>query len=365
MQITNNSTPFLAHRFVSIDKTGQKHCVAIIKATFDVVAQGRCVPSADQTPFVYTDQHHGDPGATSVRFETDFAPAKPMVDVLLHASAVSPDGSPITRLHVHFAGAGMRKHAVVTGDRVWTRGFAGPVPSDPLPFTEIPLIWDRAFGGTDLRHAHPRRSNSDLRNLVGVGFRMNGATGSVLGTALPNIERADAVMRRWSDRPEPIGFTPVGRGWVPRIAFAGTYGRTWFESQRPFLPADFDSRYFQAAPLDQQLRRLEAGTRFACVNMSPDGKFVAEVPSFEVPINFRSENTTSSATVVADTLILEPGRAKLILIGRASIALPRRTTQLREINIGERRLVHVHGKPHFTGLGHLVNSKKSMSEAPA
>lgn len=359
MQITSNSTPFLADRFVSTDKNGQKHCVVVVKATFDVVEQGHCVAASNQAPFVYADQHHGDPGTTSVRFETDFAPVKPMVDVLLHASAMSPDGTPVMELQVDFAGAGMHKHAVVTGDRVWSRGFTGLVSTDPLPFATLPLTWDRAFGGSDQSHDDPKRNGSELRNLMGVGFRLNSESDGILGTALPNVERADALMQSWSDKPLPIGFAPVGRGWAPRIAFAGTYDQQWFETRRPFLPVDFDPRYFQAAPIDQQLERLDSGTRFACVNMSPGGRFVAEVPAFEIPVAFRFESRTSHATVIADTLILEPSGAKLMLIGRASTPMPRKLSQLREIHVGDRRLVFVRGKPHFPSLGDLVDAEKA------
>jgi len=356
MQITSNTTPFLAERFVSTDKSGQKHCVVVVKATFNVKEQGRCEPAPEQTPFVYCDQHHGDPGMTSVRFESDFAPVKPRVDVLVHASAVSPRGEPVSRLQVGFAGAGIQKLAVVSGDRIWTLGITGIIASSPSPFTSMPLSWDRAFGGGDQSHENETKHGSDLRNHTGVGFHLNDRDDSILNTALPNVERHGDLMSAWSDKPQPIGFAPVGRGWLPRIGFAGTYDRHWFETRRPFLPENFDARHFQAAPLDQQLERLDAGTRFTCANMSPGGAFAAETPAFDIPVTFRFDNRDVQAIIHADTLILEPGCARLTLLGRASVPLPRKLAQLREIQVGKRRYTEQAGKPHFASLSDLAGT---------
>lgn len=364
MQITRNTTPFLAERFVSTDKTGQKHCVVVVRAAFDVAHQGRCEPAPEQEPFVYVDQHHGDPGTTPVRFEAEFAPLKPRVDVLVHAFAVSPGGKPVAALQVDFAGAGIRKQALVSGNRVWTRGFTGISASKPEPFTSMPLSWDRAFGGSDHSHDDPKKNGSDLRNPVGMGFHLNSRAGSILGTALPNVERSVDRMHAWSDKPEPIGFAPVGRGWLPRIGFAGTYDQRWFETRRPFLPDDFDTRHFQAAPLDQQLHALPAGTRFACVNMSPGGAFAAEVPAFEIPVMFRFDSRTAHATIVADTAIIEPGRARLTLLGRTSVPLPRKLERLREIQVAPRRATRRLGKAHFASLADLAAAHRPDDAQP-
>lgn len=234
MQITSNTTPFLAERFVSTDKTGQKHCVVVVRATFDVNDQGRCVPASEQVPFVYCDQHHGDPGTTSVRFETDFAPVKPRVDVLVHASAVSPKGEPVTRLQVGFAGAGIHKLAVVSGDRVWTLGVTGIVASPPSPFTSIPLSWDRAFGGSDQSHEDETKRGSDLRNLAGVGFHLNDRDDSILNTMLPNVERHDDLMGAWTDKPQPVGFAPSAGAGSPVSSSPGHTTATGSRHAGPF-----------------------------------------------------------------------------------------------------------------------------------
>ena len=66
-------------------------------------------------------------------------------------------------------------------------------------------------------------------------------------------------MNFWNDRPTPIGFGPVPRFAKARVRYAGTYDEHWIENVLPFLPQDFDDRYFQAAPEDQWLDTLAEG----------------------------------------------------------------------------------------------------------
>ena len=50
-----------------------------------------------------------------------------------------------------------------------------------------------------------------------------------------------------------MSFGPMGRGWPGRIEYGGTYDQNWIDNIFPFLPPDFDDRYFQMAPPDQQI----------------------------------------------------------------------------------------------------------------
>ncbi|TIP83751.1 MAG: DUF2169 domain-containing protein, partial [Mesorhizobium sp.] len=149
MFVSQNTTPFLAETFPYQDKHCVKYCVAVIRATFDVDADGNCTPSKEQSPFVYADTHYGDPEATSIRVETDFAPVKPKCEVLLDAMAVAPKGRQAEAIEVRLVGPGLDKRAVVTGQRRWFKGGLGIQASRPTPFISMPLAWHLAFGGTD------------------------------------------------------------------------------------------------------------------------------------------------------------------------------------------------------------------------
>lgn len=355
MQITANSTSYPAELFVHADKHAQRHCILVLKATFDVRADGSCVPADDQQPLQFVDQHHGDPGSSALRFESDFVPFKPRAEVLLDAAAIAPGQQPVEQLEVGLAGPGLLKRATVNGDRVWESSLMHAFrASPPQPFLSMPLSWDRAFGGSDQSHESAARHGSELRNLVGRGFRLNPQPSLIPGTLLPNIEHPDLPMRFWDDKPEPLGFGPLGRAWQPRASHAGTYDEHWMTQVKPFLPQDFDERYFQAAPLDQQLAHLAPGSAFACMNMSASGRFVAYLPRFELPVRFRFQGRSELRQLRADTLILQPGQNRLMLIGRVSVALARKAGSLREVLVGRLRHQPVNGKNHYPGLDQAV-----------
>ncbi len=358
MQITTNTTPFLAELFASTDKHGQRSCVVVIKSTYDVSSRGECRPAAEQVPFVYVDDHHGDPESTSMRYESDFVPIKPRADILVNANATAPNGRAVSVLEVALEGHNLVKKALVTGDRIWEAGLLDTKrASDPIPFTSMPLVWDRAFGGSDQSHEKISKNGSCMRNLVGVGYHLNGDKKTIIGKPIPNIENPTARMQNWSDKIEPIGFNSVGRGWQPRISFAGTYDERWMEETLPFLPEDFDDRYFQSAPPDQQTQELPAGATFSCLNMSASGLFSVRLPAFRVPIRFLFEDRTELKSVVADTLILEPGEQRMILLGRTNVLLPRKFATLREIHVGRRARIPS-SNPHYKNLNEMIDASR-------
>ena len=179
----------------------------------------------------------------------------------------------------------LHKSAVVSGDRVIRPAFGvGPVKaSAPMPFSTMPLVWERTFGGTDPSTANDERPRFEPRNPIGCGFgRM------VPGQLLPNIYPlhtggADSVT------PEPWGFAPVGRGWLPRSLLAGTYDAAWQNERMPFLPLDFNYRFFQCAPhamLSTQHLRGDEPVRV--INMSPEGEQAFTLPGLVIGLTIES-----------------------------------------------------------------------------
>lgn len=236
MQITGNTTPHSADFFVFTDKDGQKHCVVVVKATFDVTDSGDCVTAEEQAAIVYTDEHHGDPSSTAIARESDFAPFKLHADILVHGDAIAPGGRPITQIDVSLARAGYVKRAIVTGDRTWVRRWGSLRPSDPQPFTRMPVAWHHAYGGIDRTDGATPMHAAELRNPVGRGFHVDHDPQRLIGRPLPNIETPGQLMKSWLDRCDPVGFGPTGRGWQPRLRYAGTYDQHWMDERLPFLP---------------------------------------------------------------------------------------------------------------------------------
>jgi hypothetical protein len=351
MFVSQNTTPFLAETFPYADKHAVKWCVAVVRATFDVDADGKCTPSEQQTPFVYADTHYGDPESTSIRVETDFVPVKPKCEVLLDAVAMAPGRQPVEQIEVALFGPNLRKRAVVTGQRRWFRGGVGIQASRPTPFASMPLAWHLAFGGWDRTDPDPAKHRSDAVNPIGSGYLVGQS--NIDGTPLPCIEDPESRVRIWNDRAKPIGFGPVPRFARERARYAGTYDKHWMEHVLPFLPQDFDDRYFQAAPQDQWIDQLAEGMAFGCLSMSEGGKFKVTLPGMSVPVRFMFDDHTEHKFVKPDTLNIVPHEGKIILVGRATVKLPRKFVKLQQVHVGPEKREPI-SKPHYAGLGEAV-----------
>lgn len=334
MFVSKNTSPFLAEVYVATDKFGIKSLVTVVRATFNVKSDGTATASDEQTPFVFADAHYDDPETTSVQFETDFAPVKPNAEILLNANAVAPPKKTVKELLVSLVGPGIRKHAIVTGERRWTKSLSGIKSTPPVPFRSLPLAWHLSFGGTDKSHDDPQRHRCDLRNPIGTGFHINPNQSTIEGLALPCIEHPEYRTSSWQDKPKPIGFGPVSRFAESRVRFAGTYDQRWMDDVLPFLPQDFNEHYFQAAPKDQQFDKLQEGAEFLCLNMCEEGKFLVRLPALNVSATLLFNDKKMIKNINPDTLVIEPHNKKIILIGRTSVELPRKFTKLREVLVG-------------------------------
>jgi hypothetical protein len=357
VQIGNNTTGLAAELTTATDKDGRDWCVAVVKGTFAVAWDGTVKPAEEQLPPVATDEFYGDPAESAIRYECDFARFKPRADVLLVGRAVPPGGRLATELDVTLELGPVKKTVRVVGDRVWEARLGGMWASAPEPFGAIPLTYDRAFGGSD--NSDPRRAGSEVRNLVGVGFYRNPDSRFLAGKPLPNLEDPRHRLRSWSDTPPPVGFGVLGRGWRPRVTFAGTYDQKWLDERFPFLPADFDEQYFQSAPADQQVPHLKGGERVACTNVRPDGSFEATVPAADVPLTFRFRDRDEVVEPRLDTLIVEPDRRRLIAVWRGQVPLGRKPNALREVQVGPQPVVRAGGwKRRYESLEELAAARR-------
>ena len=74
----------------------------------------------------------------------------------------------------------------------------------------MPLVYERAFGGSDHTHEKLKKQGTEMRNPVGTGFRKN--SDAVAGVPLSNVEYPGHLVGSWSDAPPPAGFGVLGAG---------------------------------------------------------------------------------------------------------------------------------------------------------
>lgn len=362
--ISENTTGFPSELTVFTDPEGRDWCVAVVKATFTVGDKGAVTVAQEQAELVFADEHYGEAGESSTRYESDFAPEKKFVDVLVNGHVYAPGGRPVPQCQAALRVGAISKILRVSGRRFWTQGLRIGA-SRPTPFDKVALVYENAFGGVDMSHDAVKHQGAELRNPLGCGYRKSPKDGDAMGHAVPQLEYASDPPIAFKKPKPPASLGVVGRGWQPRIGFAGTYGDAWLEHTAPFLPRDFDMRYFQTAPADQQLPSLPAGTMVQLAYLTPNGAFIFSIPEVTIPIVYRFADREERPILRMDTLLIEPDARRFMMTWRCKLALGRKLGDLREIKVGKPSVVksdsglrYRNGKPYFRNLAELVRWRK-------
>lgn len=241
------------------------------------------------------------------------AMAKPQTDVLVRGSAQSLRG-PVTVLETGVRVGAARKAVRVIGDR---RILAAPERdlsfSQPERFSEMPLLWDHAYGGRD-QHAERLLSKDvprsgfgrplglDLggfvqvtypRNAAGRGYFLDSDRARLDGTLAPNLEDPtdpitpdrllSATTKDWIDRPVAACYEPIDLFTFPRAVFLirpafnpparpvhelGTGAVLRADLDKPFDLRTFgDRRAYNSAPAGLAVCRLQGAERVSLWNL--------------------------------------------------------------------------------------------------
>ena len=323
-----NRTPFAFEALHLCDEEMRPLLVPLVKGTFAIGKDGRCLPAEPQVPVNLAGEFWGDdPERSSYKYEPESAFMKPATDVVLigHAHAPRRDTTEMrVGVLVKTQAGVLEKEAAVFGDRVWYRAAGIASPTKPLPFETIPLVYERAYGGWDRGHADPARHACEPRNPVGTGFR--GPGGFEEGLRLPNVEDPRALIGSLGDRPPPAGFGFVSPHWKSRAALAGTFDEAWKKSRAPLLPKDFDRRHLNAASpgliAPAYLRGDEPVVAVGVTRTSGSLSFsLPGVPPPRVRVELGDGTTPADVPLRLDTVIIEPDARTVTLLWRGTLAL--------------------------------------------
>ena len=325
-----NRTGFAATMLAAPDPDGIDSLYTVVKGTFSLAqldASGVPARADDQVQPVLASEHYGDPAASSIRLPSDLSLMKPSTDVLLLGTAYAPNRA-TTWMDVSLSVGVVRKIVRVFGDRLW-RGNMSAGATAPARFEQVPLVWERAYGGIDHAKGEAR---GEPRNPVGAGYRANDGEKQLDGLALPNLEDPYDPITSWKQTPAPAAFAPVCPHWQPRVSFAGTYDEAWQSRRAPYLPHDFDTRFFQLAPPGLVAPAyLQGGEVIDVTGATPSGRFMCRVPTVPLQVEYRLDNSTQSPPLHLDTVIVEPDQARLVLVWRTTLACDKKLLRIREI----------------------------------
>jgi len=247
MWTINNNTPFATERCWVRDRIGAEVWLVAIKATFDIRPDGQLCLAEEQEVVNLAPKSREDGENPSLLYDTDMPHLKNNTDVLVEGHAYTPRGEPASDVHVRLQVANINKTLRVFGDRVWQQTLGKASLTRPRPFTKMPLVWERAFGGSDLSAENSKHHGWEARNPAGCGFATHQE--HLDEQAAPNIEDPQALIGHWNDRPNPLCFAPIAGHWSPRVELAGTYDENWEQTKQPLLPDDFDDAILFTSPV--------------------------------------------------------------------------------------------------------------------
>jgi hypothetical protein len=339
-----NNTPYAVAEAVLIDAEGREVFVVAVKGSFGWRPDGSLQPLAEQIPIAVADKFGDPPEKSGLLTAGEMTLPKPQVDVLLQGEIVP--AAPAAQLDCTLeVGGQIYKTLRVFGDRYWRPSATSSViASKPKPFTRMPIAWERSSGGTDPKDP----ACLDRRNPVGRGISKRAST--LEGHPAPNFEDPRAPIGDPLKRPVPVGFGPVAPHWQPRSDFAGTYDKAYEESRFPLLPVDFDPRFLNAAPADQQLGRYQPGVEVRLTDFTPTRRARFVLPDFAPVLTVVEAGRIIEVKSKVDMMVIEPAASRVSIVARAAHT-PRNVQQLAAAYVGplsrgQRRALEV-GKPYL------------------
>lgn len=366
-----NASKLLAAYTLGLGSDGRESLVVVAKGTFNLPLDGRTATLAlTQQPLLMADTFLGEPGLSPPLQEMDFAPVKPCCDVLVCGKAYAPGGRPVTQLAAGIRVGRVSKAFSVLGPRQWQQGLLGVSPGLPQPFTEQSISYAQAYGGSHPVANAPQMHDCYPDNPNGCGWysrRINSA--NIVGMPMPNTEELGKPIDSPFGDFRPMALGPLGRSWPQRVRYAGTYDDAWLADCFPFLPGDFDNRYFQAAPEDQQLDYLRGGEEVLLLNLTVQERAGFRIPKMDVPVTFfLKKGGHETVHAVIDTLLIDTDARQVQLTWRVSRPLRRNMFEIAQVLVGTvstgwwraREL----GKDYYPSLGALVKAKRAPEETP-
>jgi hypothetical protein len=278
MDIKNN-TPFEFIALPNYDKEGFEVFTNIVKGTFRFSTNRSLRIADEQVPINMDDEYWEKPGISPVKYESDLAVYKPSTDLILLGFAYHYKGKNIKKMSVRFGVGSTQKKATVKSNQAMER---------------LPLYLLEDFG---------QKKGLLKSKKLGNGF----------------------------------GFYP--KQYKPRVQYAGTYDDRWRKERCPFLPEDFNYRFFQAAypELITQVH-LHGNERVFAENVSPHGPIIFDLPGITIGVKTIFEQKLIDEEAIMDTVILEPEKNRVSLVWRQMIPCQGMTMEIRGFEINMKKV---------------------------
>jgi len=268
----------------------QLYLTILVKAAFKLVPNGM-MTRMPAPPIVTQDVFQGRPGAQSLIVASDIVPTRARTDVWLtgqaHAPGQRPAATSTASITIY------RRRSMVLHKSISIRGDVDS-SGQTTPFTSMPLQYERAMRTEE--------------NPVGVDPQ-RGAPNLILP----------------QDPQRAAGFGPISTYWPGRRRYLGALEPRQADYDFPELPREFDVRYFQAAPPDQQVPYLAGDESIVLEGLHPEiERLTTYLPQVRANVSLFSKTnpqTPQDVPLCLDTLSIHAQFQAAYVVFRAYLPI--------------------------------------------
>ena len=339
-----NTTPVpAALNVASVPGRAERRGLITAKATFRLGAGGPELDVDDPRPLFDDDE----PTALGLLPRDDVPRRDGRCEVILLGAACAPSGKPIDRRTVRLVVGDTKRELAVFGDRVWEGRGSGARVGRPEPFERMPLVWERAFGGTAevLVDEESYVDIADPRNPRGAGIDVTRAAEEMCRAwkapagypvlpsvrRLPNLEDPGALIQGWEDAPEPVCWAtaPLGVDLHLLRELAG-----YDPEAPPPMEVLARPRPRYACHPDLLLDVPAAGTPVVASGVRPlDEPFSFRIPNVRIWADHIVGRHRGTRELRLETLVLLPEERRFYMVLRHAFTVPYRPEEERAMRV--------------------------------
>ncbi|MFT5717160.1 MAG: hypothetical protein ACI9T7_001346 [Oleiphilaceae bacterium] len=330
----DNKTPFDSQIMLTTNPKGADVVVLAVKGTFTLLPN--VAMAAEQIPLKMEDEHLDDPALSSLRYASEMLLPKPGSDVILNGHAYVPEGQKASVIDTRLSIGDVSKTVRVFGDRLWLHGGQ----SAPALFDEMPLIYENAFGGLHHYQADkpvgPDSAIAFFTNPLGKGFIGKRKNKEMIGEKLPNLEDPRFLIRTPQDQPTPMNYGYIPAAWSPRKDYAGTYDEHWTKTRAPFLPLDFDERFFLGGStgLSFERRTFMGGEPVRLINLMKEEEDIQfNLPDCPLDTQFKFNGQWNESPAAIETIIIEPDENRFCIIWKTAFNCNKKPLNVSDVRV--------------------------------
>lgn len=322
----DNTTPFAANMALFPNEEAIDTLYILVKATFNIGKQWTLAD--EQLPPVEGDEYWTEPGKSSIKYASDYHTGKASSDIIMLGHAFAPNNQEVNQLDVSLTVGQVHKTVRVFGDRYWQDGRI----TAPKPFRTMAMVYEKAYGGVHI--ADGQVVAAEERNPVGRGFVGQRKPEEMNGVPLPNLEDPNNLIQDPMQQPEPACFGAIAGHWMPRSQYAGTYDEAWQSGRAPYLPEDFDKRFYSMAHPDLIYPEfLRGGEPVEISSMHPRGTIKFILPTVRLKTDITVAGSSVQPAFNLETLIIEPNQLKLGMVWRAAMQCDKKSLKISDVRV--------------------------------